>query len=82
MSNQFKSVLEGARYKTFCVSYRFAGGEWSFEIKARDWAEAEARLKAIGWARIDGEIVATLPGWLPAWSVALICAVRNWRRGA
>lgn len=46
------------RFTTYVGSYRFAGQEWSFEIKARSYAEAQARLRSIGLGRIDGELVA------------------------
>ena len=49
------------RFTTYVGSYRFAGQEWSFEVKARSHAEAQARLRSIGLGRIDGELVAETP---------------------
>ncbi len=43
-------------YPTFIYSYPFKGGQWSFEMKAKDAEEAEARLKALAWAKLDGEL--------------------------
>ena len=66
-------------YKTFGVDYPFEGGVWTFQIKARNLAEAEARLKAIGWGKVVGELGMTLPGWLPRWAISLYCRWLNWR---
>lgn len=35
-------------------------GEFSVELEAADWAEAEARCEREGW-RLDGELTAVIP---------------------
>ena len=54
--------------KQALVSYRFDGGEYSFSFPAEDWADAEAKLRAI-------RSTATLTGWpsfgVPANSLTL-----------
>jgi hypothetical protein len=66
-------------YKTYSVEYPFQGGTWCFEIKAQSFQEAEARLKAIGWGKVVGELAVTLPGWVPAWAISLYCRWLNWK---
>lgn len=48
-------------YKTYICSYRFEDGTWGFEIRARSFAEARERVKAMVWASVDGEIAMTIP---------------------
>ena len=47
-------------YQRYLFSYRFDGDEYGFDIPARNAAEAKARLSAMGMARYDGEIKATI----------------------
>lgn len=65
--------------KPFLCEYPFGGSRWGFTIMAKDHADAEARLKAIGWAVVLGELGMTLPGWVPLPIVKLICWWRNRR---
>lgn len=64
------------RFKTFLISYNHEGQRWSAEIKARDWADAEARLARLAFGRIDGELVATVPASLGP-IVAITASIRN-----
>lgn len=48
-------------YKTFLVSYNYEGAQWNLEIKARDFADAQARLSRLCFASLDGEIQAKIP---------------------
>jgi len=48
-------------FSTHLFSYRFAGAEWTLEIKARDAQEAKERLKALPFARYDGRLIAKFP---------------------
>lgn len=41
-------------YETYLFEYPFNGSYWAFHLKARDFDEAEARLKALPWARLKG----------------------------
>lgn len=49
-----------AQYKDFLFSYRFEGAEYGFTVPALNMDEAKARLSAMGLARYDGEIFATI----------------------
>jgi len=70
--------------KTYVIEYPFGGETCCERIRASSWVEAEARLKALGWGRVEGIVdeQASLPGWLPEWTIRLILAWRNrtwWR---
>ena len=41
--------------------YRYEGREYAFDIPAASAAEAQDRLKALAWAKYDGELVASVP---------------------
>jgi len=46
--------------RKFLFAYRFEGAEYGFDIPAKDADEAKRRLGALGLARYDGEIFATI----------------------
>jgi hypothetical protein len=48
-------------YKTHLFTYRHDGAEWTLEIKARDIYDAKDRLKALPFARYDGELITKVP---------------------
>ena len=48
-------------YQTHLFSYRYGDGEWILEIKARDAQEAKERLRALAFAKYDGEVYAKIP---------------------
>jgi hypothetical protein len=49
----------------FCCSYRHDGADWAVMIEAYDWDDAEARVKKLGYLRLDGKLIATVPvGWI------------------
>lgn len=62
--------------KTFLVSYRHDGCEWSLELKARDFNDAKARLARMSFATVDGELVAKVPATLGPLAV-LAVTLRN-----
>jgi hypothetical protein len=66
-------------YKPFLCEYPFDGMTWSFEIMARSQSDAEARVKAMPWASVKGELVARIPA-APAAGLflGLTIALRNW----
>lgn len=72
--------MTDAPFKTFTCSYPFQGGEWGFEIKARSFKEAQARVKAIGWGKVDGELMTVIPGYAPTWTVRLLTWWKNLAR--
>ena len=57
----YSPLLENEKYETFLLRYRFEGQEWGFEIKAKDLAEAKARLTQLPFARLDGKLIARIP---------------------
>ena len=50
-----------APMKTYLIEYPYAGATWAFEIKALNVEDARERLKAMPWAKVRGEHVATIP---------------------
>ena len=46
------------RFATYVGTYRFEGSEWAIQLQASSHGEAQARLRAMGLGRIDGELVA------------------------
>ena len=53
--------------KTFLASYPYRGQQWNIEIPAESFDEAEERLKNLCFAKVDGELKATIkapPNWL------------------
>jgi hypothetical protein len=47
-------------FKRYLFEYRHDGAEWAMEISARDLDDAKARLKALPWAKYQGEVFATV----------------------
>ncbi len=62
--------------KTFLVAYRYEDAEWVLELKARDVEDAKARLAALPFARLDGELVARVPAVLGPLAFA-VAVLRN-----
>lgn len=54
------SVLD-TELRTYLVSYNHEGARWNLELKARDTADARARLSQLCLATLDGEVVARIP---------------------
>lgn len=48
------------RQRKFLFSYRYSGGEYSFDVPAESVEEAKARVEAMRLSRYDGEIFATV----------------------
>lgn len=50
--------------REFLFTYRFGDSEWSTTVFADSPAEAKEKVKAMAWARYDGEMVARvyIPG--------------------
>jgi hypothetical protein len=56
-------------FNRYLFEYRYEGAEWALEICARDLDDAKARLKAIPWARLKGEVA--FSGRVPGGSLLL-----------
>jgi len=76
--------MSKAEFKTFTCSFPYEGGQWGFDIMAVDFADAQSRLKAIGWGKVDGEVVARIPamGGAGGIFVRIGCWWRNRRNQA
>lgn len=48
-------------YQDYLFEYPHEGGVWALKVKARSPEDAQARLKALAWARYKGEVAATIP---------------------
>jgi hypothetical protein len=59
-------------FKTYLFRYEHAGASWVQEIRASDAADAQARVRKLYAATLDGEMVAKLTAPGVSWrSVAL-----------
>ncbi len=69
-------------FKTFLANYNYAGRNWCIDFPAESFEDAEARLKAMTWGKIDGILMAEIPV-SPVTSTAgglivrLICWAKN-----
>lgn len=64
------------KHATHLFSYRFDGKSYTVDIIAKDAAEAKERLKALTWARYDGELVARIPAGIGI-AAPFLVALRN-----
>lgn len=65
------------KFPTFLMSYRMDGSEWSFDIPAKDYADAQRRLAAIAMTgKVDGELKGSYPVAL-GWWVPAYCWLKN-----
>ena len=62
--------------RTFLVRYNYAGAEYGIEIMATNAAEAQARISQLAYAKLDGELIATVPTVLGPIAV-VAAAIRN-----
>lgn len=70
----------GDKWPTFTYSYRHKGKNWSFDLPAEDFDDAEARLASIHFSgKLDGKLGGTIPASIPAAGllVRLIVSLRN-----
>lgn len=49
------------KLRTYLVSYNHEGANWNLELKARDMADARARLSRLNFATLDGEVMIRIP---------------------
>ncbi len=62
--------------KEFVCHYHHDGAKWGLNIHAYDLADAEARVKKLGFLKLDGELVMTIHGQKGR-IVPFICWIRN-----
>jgi hypothetical protein len=66
-----------SKTKPFLCSYYHDRATWSVEIMAYDWDDARARVAKLGFLRLDGELMATIPVRVGCLA-KLWCRVANW----
>jgi hypothetical protein len=73
--------LDDQPTKRYLASYFWDDAWWSVIVTAYDWQDAEARCKALGRLRLDGELVVTIP--MPVSSRFALPFIRffNWLLG-
>lgn len=61
--------------REFLFTYHFGGKSWGTSVFANDPAEAREKIKTVGMARYDGELVARIPAAVPGAGILarLIC---------
>lgn len=64
----------GVEFKRYLFEYRHENSEWGIEIVATSPQDARERLKALTWARYQGEIQAKVT--IPSGGLLLKCASR------
>lgn len=52
-------------WPTYICSYRYKDAKWSFNIQAESAADAQARLRAIALANVDGQLYGAIELPLP-----------------
>lgn len=68
-----------SKFKRYLVSYRHDGAQWNIEIPATSHEDAERRLSQLHFGKVDGEIIANIPGSMGP--IAMLAArVRNLMR--
>ena len=50
-----------SEFKVYLVDYEYDGKLWSFDLPAKSWEDANARLASIMMAHVAGELVCTIP---------------------
>lgn len=59
----------------YLCTYYYRGNAWSLELMAESVEDAQARLKCLSQARLDGEIAMALPHADSAWMARTLCWV-------
>lgn len=63
-------------FKRYLVSYRHDGAQWNIELPATSLEDAQQRLSQLHFGKVDGEIVANIPGVMGP--IAMLAAqIRN-----
>lgn len=72
--------MSAKKTKLFLCSYHHDGCEWSVKLDAYDWEDAEARVKKLGYLRLDGELLVTIPA-KAGFIARTACQLRNALKG-
>ena len=67
--------------REFLFTYHFGGVSWGTSVFADSTEEAKEKIKAVGMARYDGELMMRIPAATPGGGLiaSLICWLRNRR---
>jgi hypothetical protein len=65
-----------SEFKRYLVSYRHDGAQWNIELPATSYEDAQRRLGQLPYGRVDGEVIANVPGALSPFAV-LGARIRN-----
>lgn len=65
------------KWSVFLFEYGYDGARWSFQMQARNEAEAMQRLWAMQYAQLLGTLEATIPVEVGGWLPRLICWWKN-----
>jgi hypothetical protein len=65
-------------YSCFLFEYDTPDGVWSFSLPARDWSDAEEKLRGIRrTGRVMGQIKCVIPALRGGAVLRILCAIRN-----
>ena len=67
--------------KKFLFEYKYDGALWGFEILAENADEAEKRVNALRWAKIQGEVMLKIPHYKTIWqgiAAPFVNAFKSW----
>ena len=53
--------MDSDPFKAFECSYRYKGKLWGFELLAKDFDDAAARLQALTFGKVEGVIIGKVP---------------------
>lgn len=69
--------MDNDKTKIYLCDYWYKGQQWSVEISAESWEEAQQRMRCVGQGKIVGELQVTLPCAL-GWAAKAWVALRGW----
>ncbi len=67
--------------KKYLFEYEFEGATYGFDMVAENADEAEKRVNALRWARIQGEIMFKVPHYKTIWQIIttpFVNAFKSW----
>lgn len=73
--------MSDLNFQTYLCTYRYNNREWSFDIKATSFGDAQNRLRAIGCGTVDGVVQMKIPVPVRCDPIAdFVLWVRRWFR--
>ena len=74
-----RCTVDGEEYRLFTFEYGFDRKRFTGEVWARDWDEAQAKVQAMGWGKVDGQLLARVPASIGWWIPLFVWFRRLWR---